>query len=142
MNGPAREDILAFIERSRGRRLAPFEEADILGTLGIDGKDAAEFLQAFAKEFKVDLTGLEPAFHFHEEDRRMRPGWPLPLTHVYGVRLPIGVGILVRAAQTGRWPPVYPLLKPAASVSWLNAPIVLVGLPLIALIAIALVRMI
>ena len=51
MNGPAREDILAFIERSRGRRLAPSEEADILGTLGIDGKDAAEFLQAFAKEF-------------------------------------------------------------------------------------------
>ncbi len=136
MNGPGREDILLFIERHTGRRPSVLEEADILRALGLDGDDASAFMDVFSKEFGVDMAGYEPAFHHLDESRLLRPSWPLPAPHLYGVRLPLSVSTLLQAAQTGRWPLRYPLLPPAPSRHWLNAPLILLGLPVLAALAI------
>lgn len=136
MNGPGHGDILLFIEKHAGRRPGVLEQADILHALRIDGDAAAAFMAAFAREFGVDMAGYEARFHHHDQGRLLRPGWPLPAPHLYGVRFPIGVGMLVRAAQTGRWPLRYPLLPPAPSRHWLNAPLILLGLPVLAALAI------
>ncbi|NEX46079.1 hypothetical protein [Pseudotabrizicola algicola] len=140
MNGPGREDILVFIERRTGRRLTTAEQADVLPALDLDGAAADAFLDAFAAEFRVDLTGLEPRFHSRDEARVRRPGWPFAPPLLFGVRLPLSVTTLAQAAQTGRWPLVYPALTVAPSRQWLNAPLLLIGLPLLAAAAVAVVR--
>jgi hypothetical protein len=141
MNGPARADIVTFIEREWRHRLTPLEQADVLAALRFDGDDALAFMDRFAAEFRVDLTGYERAFHHLDAAGLLRPGWPLPVRHPFGVRLPIAVSTLVRAAQTGRWPVQYPLLPPASQRTWLNAPLILIGLPLAAIAVLGLVRL-
>jgi hypothetical protein len=136
MNGPGREDILLFIEKRGGRRPDVLEEADILRALGVDGDEALTMMTDFGTEFSVDMAGYEPAFHHLDQGRLLRPSWPLPAPPLYGVRLPLAVSTLVRAAQTGRWPLRYPLLPPAPSRHWLNAPLILLGLPVLAALAI------
>lgn len=140
MNGPAREDIVQFIEREWRHRLTPLEEADVLTALDLDGDKARDFIDRFSRAFQVDMTGYEPAFH-HLDKTGVRPGWPLPVRPLFGVRLPIAVSILVRAAQTGRWPVNYPVLDPARSRHWLNAPLILIGLPILAILVLALIRL-
>ncbi len=140
MNGPGREDIVVFIERRTGRRLTAAQQADVLPALDLDGAAAEGFFAAFAAEFSVDLTGLEPRFHHRDEARVRRPGWPIAPPLLFGVRLPVSVSTLAQAAQTGRWPVVYPALTVARSRQWLNVPLVLIGLPLLAAAAIAAVR--
>ncbi|MFN4155917.1 MAG: hypothetical protein ACK4HF_14795 [Paracoccaceae bacterium] len=140
MNGPGREDIILFIERRTGRRLTALQQADVLTALDLDGKAAQDFMQAFAAEFAVNLTGYEPRFHHREEARVLRPGWPFAPPHLFGVRLPVAVGTLAQAAQTGRWPMIYPVLTVAPSRQWLNVPLILIGLPLLAAVVIAVLR--
>jgi len=140
MNGPGREDIVMFIERRSGRRLTALQEADVLAALDLDGDEAVALIDAFAKEFGVDLTGYEARFHHRDAGRVLRPGWPFPAPPLFGVRLPIAVSVLSRAAQTGRWPVVYPVLTVARSRQWLNAPLILIGLPLLVALGIAVVR--
>lgn len=142
MNGPGREDILVFIERRSGRRLTRLQEADVLAALDLDGDSATGFIQAFAAEYGVDLTGYEARFHHRDEGRLLRPGWPFPPPHLFGVRLPIAVSMLTQAAQSGRWPVIYPVLTTAPSRQWLNAPLILIGLPVLAAVAIGVVRLI
>lgn len=136
MNGPGREDLLLFIEKHAGRSPDVLEEADVLHALRLDGDAAREFIDAFAKEFRVDMAGYEPAFHHLDAAKLLRPSWPLPAPHLYGVRLPLSVSTLLQAAQSGRWPLRYPLLPQAASRHWLNAPLIMIGLPLLAAAAI------
>jgi hypothetical protein len=140
MNGPAREDVLHFIEQRFGRRLTRMQESDVLAALDLDGKDAADFMADFAREFTVDLTGYEPRFHHRPEVRTLQPSWPMPAPYQFGVRFPLAVGVLVMAAQTGRWPVFYPVLTPMRSLQWVNAPLVLIGLPVMAAIVLALVQ--
>lgn len=128
-NGPAREDVLAFVERSTGKRLSPLQEADVLQALGLDGKKAATFIQAFAKEFGVDLAGYEWRFHHVDEGTLRQPGWPVRPGHPSGVRMPLAVSTLVLAARTGRWPVHYPVPAPTAPKGWLNVLLIVVGLP-------------
>ncbi len=141
MNGPGREDILVFIERRYGRRLALTEQADVLASLDLDGDDAASFMEAFGKDFHVDLTGYEARLHHREEARVLRPGWPLVAPYLFGVRLPIAVSTLLTAAQTGRWPLIYPILTEVKSYQWLNAPLILVGIPVLAALLVAVMRL-
>ncbi|RGP38147.1 hypothetical protein D1012_04745 [Pseudotabrizicola alkalilacus] len=141
MNGPGREDIVMFIERRTGRRLTALQQADVLAALDLDGDAAQGFMAAFAAEFAVDLTGYEPRFHHRDEGRAVRPGWPIAPPHLFGVRLPVSVSTMTQAAQTGRWPVIYPVLTAARSRQWLNAPLILIGLPVLAAVVIALVRM-
>ncbi|PJF09661.1 hypothetical protein [Pseudorhodobacter sp. MZDSW-24AT] len=139
MNGPGREDIVVFVERRTGRRLTAAEQADVLAALDLDGAEAEAFLAAFAAAFSVDMTGYEPRFHHRDEALLRRPGWPIAPPLLFGVRLPVSVTTLAQAAQSGRWPVVYPALTVARSGQWLNVPLLLIGLPLLAAVGIALV---
>ncbi|MFN3721966.1 MAG: hypothetical protein ACK4VZ_02885 [Paracoccaceae bacterium] len=140
MNGPGREDILAFVKHRTGRRLTPLHESDVLAALALDGDRAAAFMDSFAAEFSVDLTGYEPQFHYRDTRRLMRPGWPFSPPLLFGVRLPLAISTLAHAARSGCWPLVYPVLPAAPSRQWLNAPLILIGLPLLAALVIAAVR--
>lgn len=141
MNGPERTDILAFIEARSGRRLTPAQQADVLTALDADGDAATAFMASFAAAFGVDLTGYDPRFHHRDATSVMRPGWPFAPPPLFGVRLPLAVSTLVQAAQSGRWPLVYPVLSVAPSRQWLNVPLVLIGLPFLAALGIGLMRL-
>ena len=141
MNGAGREDILMFIEARSGRRLTRLQEADVLAALDTDGDRATGFMESFATQFGVDLTGYESRFHHRDESRVLRPGWPFPPPHLFGVRLPIAVSTLVQAAHSGHWPVVYPVLTVARSRQWLNVPLIVIGLPVLAAVVIAVVRL-
>ncbi|TGD44693.1 hypothetical protein EEB11_03725 [Pseudotabrizicola sediminis] len=140
MNGPERTDILAFIEARCGRRLTLSQEADVLAALDADGDTATAFMDSFAAAFGVDLTGYEPRFHHRDAASILRPGWPFAPPHLFGVRLPVAVSTLAQAAQSGRWPVIYPVLTVAPSRQWLNVPLILIGLPVLAAAGIAVLR--
>jgi hypothetical protein len=42
-------------------------DATLFGDLGIDGADGWELIEAFGKEFEVDLSGFDPTKHFGPE---------------------------------------------------------------------------
>lgn len=63
----------------------------------MSGDDAEEFMEAFAREFRVDLAGFEFLRHFGPEAGLCTlPG--------YG-HYPVTVGHLVEVAKRGRWFP-------------------------------------
>ncbi len=140
MNGPAPEDILLFIEQRYGRRLTAVEAADVLAALDLDGDKAESFMTEYALAFGVDLAGYEPGFHHRAAGRAGRFGWPIPVPHLFGLRIPVPVSILARAAQTGFWPVQYPVLQPVPVRDWLNWPLTLVALPVLAAFLIWLLR--
>ncbi|MFN3844472.1 MAG: hypothetical protein ACK4RZ_01455 [Paracoccaceae bacterium] len=142
MNGPGREDILVFIERRCGKRLDALDQADVLTALDLDGDKALVFLSDFGNEFNVDLTGYEARMHHHDEAKVLRPGWPITAPYLFGVRLPIAVSTLLTAAQTGRWPMVYPVLTVVTSHQWLNVPLIVVGLPVLVTLLVGAARLI
>ena len=131
-NGPRDEDILLFIERRTGQRLGPLERADILAALDLDGAAAAAFMADFATAFEVDLAAYEADYHHRDTGRAGRFGWPLPVPHLFGLRLPLAVSTLAQAARRGTWPLRYPLLRPAPPRDWINWVLVLTALPLVA----------
>ena len=103
----------AFSDRVR-QFLCEFrcERPDKLGSetpleedLGMTGDDAAEFLEAFAEEFEVDLTGLEFHKHFGPECSGPILFWPSWLREElkdHG-KYPVTVGHLIEVAAVKRW---------------------------------------
>ena len=130
-NGPADEDILLFIERRQGRKPGVAERADLLAALDLDGAKAEAFMADFATAFGVDMAGYEPAFHHRDAGRAGRFGWPVPVPHLFGVRMPLAVSTLARAARDGKWPLRYPVLRPVPMRYWVNWVLALVALPLL-----------
>lgn len=130
-NVPDDSAILAFIERHAGRVPDVTGRADVLAALDLDGRQAEDFMKAFAREFSVALAGYEPAFHHRDAARAARFGWPLAVPPQFGIRLPIAVSTLGMAAREGRWPLRYPLLRPVPVRDWVNWLLVLVALPLV-----------
>lgn len=135
-NGPRDEDILAFIQKRSGRKLGVLDRADVLGALHLDGAEAEGFMTDFGTAFDVDLAGYEPAFHHHVGSRAGRFSWPVPVPHLFGVRMPIAVSTMTLAAGKGKWPLRYPVLSPKPIRDWINWLIVLALLP--ALVAVLL----
>ena len=123
---------MLFIEQQTGRRLKAWEQADILAALDLDGQAAAAFLAAFAKTYGVDMAGYEPGYHHRDRGRAARFGWPVQVPLLFGVRVPLPVTTLVLAARSGAWPLRYPVLSPVPVRDWVNWPLVLVALPLLA----------
>src|SRR5262245_56171924 len=71
--------------------------------LGMTGDDSAEFLEAFAKEFGVDLSGIDFHKHFGPEGCNLfwlfyTPAW----LKDHG-KYPVTVDHLVRVAEAERW---------------------------------------
>jgi hypothetical protein len=79
--------------------------------LGMTGLDAAEFLEAFAKAFEVDLTGLEFHKHFGPECSGPILSWPPDLQEAIKDlgKYPVTVGHLIEVAVAKRWtcPPMH-----------------------------------
>ncbi|MCB1336990.1 MAG: DUF1493 family protein [Maritimibacter sp.] len=104
-----RDEILALAREHGGKEIAPGADDDLLGAFGMEGDDAAEFLEAFADRFGVELSGLLPYFHYVEDARQRRPRvYPVAPD---GARLPmrpITLADLVAAAEAGRWTLSYP----------------------------------
>jgi len=72
--------------------------------LGMTGADAADFLEAFAGEFEVDLTGIEFHKHFAPECGPIF-FWARSLKHEmrdHG-NYPVTIGHLVDLAVAKRW---------------------------------------
>lgn len=139
-NGPRDEDILDFIERRNGRKLGPLDRADVFAALDLDGQAAQDFMADFAKEFTVDLSGYEAAFHHHDAARAGRFSWPLPVPMMFGVRVPVAVSILAQAARSGNWPLRYPFLQPKPANDWVNWVLVLTALPLVVAVGLLILR--
>ncbi|MEF3048832.1 hypothetical protein [Pseudotabrizicola sp. L79] len=131
-NGPRDEDILLFIEQHTGRKLGVLERADIFAALDLDGAKAETLMADYAKAFKVDMAGYEPAFHHRDAKRAGRFGWPVPIAPLFGVRMPLPVSTLALAARRGDWPLRYPLLTPRPVRDWINLALVLAALPILA----------
>src|SRR5689334_21644583 len=72
--------------------------------LGMTGADAAEFLGAFARQFEVDLTGLEFHKHFGPECAPVIfwLRWLAEEMKDLG-HFPVTIGLLVEVALTKRW---------------------------------------
>lgn len=128
-NLPGKAEVLAFITAHTGRAPPVWERADLFATLDLDGARAEAFMTAFARHFAVDLGGYEARFHHRGVGRAARFGWPLPVSHRFGLRMPIPLSTLVLAAQSGGWPLHYPQLVPVQSRDWVNWPLILLGLP-------------
>jgi hypothetical protein len=87
-----------------GRSASAIDSEDILGSLGIEGDDADELLEAFATQFKVDMSALNPWHHYNADEppnfRRYR---------AYSTEgnvlsdLQVSVADLASAAASGRW---------------------------------------
>lgn len=104
---PTFADLVWFVDQKIGipKHLAPTPATTLFGDLGLDGDDALEFLAAFLDHFKVDEGDLVPARHFGGEG--INPfrllGWLVGMGKKEPEPVPISLGMLLRAAQTGRW---------------------------------------
>jgi len=125
------ERIKALVAEHTGERLGRITlETRIRDDLPCDGDDAVDLFEAFAKEFEVDLSGIQWTKHFHSEtDLGCMPlgcitplGW-LFVFLAWIVRgkkayyyvfpaadplVPVTVRDLVEAAKAKQWVKTYP----------------------------------
>jgi len=103
--------MLEFAAKEVGPRTAPelTLTTQVERDLGITGDDAEIFIQKFAATFSVDMTGFQFNKYFGSE------GGFLPAILIeallawlrrkpFNNRVPITIGDLVLAAETGKWP--------------------------------------
>jgi hypothetical protein len=111
MTGSLQEQVVSFVAQER---CAPQHrvrmDSTICGELGVDGDDAAELIEEFAKHFSVDLSGYDHKRYFGPEGFN-----PFAMLWVLLLQLlgrtpeqaaglcPLTVGDLVAAAAAGRW---------------------------------------
>ena len=102
------EQVRLFVARERGMSPAKVAlDSSLFHDLGTDGADGVELLQAFAREFHVDLGSIRWDQHFGPEAGfnpfcLLFPSW-------WRRRfLPVTIADLVRFAQARRWSYQYP----------------------------------
>ena len=86
------------------------DNTTLFGDLGIDGDDALEFLEAFAKEFDVDTSSLRVSDHFGPEGipvttffRWIAVAFRRGTPEARAGLQPITIGGLIGAARRGSW---------------------------------------
>ena len=68
MNTNLESRVKAFVARESGTEPERLTlGTTIFGDLGTDGADGWELIEAFGKEFEVDLAGFDPSKHFGPE---------------------------------------------------------------------------
>ena len=102
-----RTEVLAFIKDFWGGTPSLSDDTDLFDTLGIEGDDASEFMDAFAKKFGVDGSDYRWYFHHGEEGHNFG-GWFFKPPYRRVARIAITPAILNEAVSTKRWPVVYP----------------------------------
>jgi acyl carrier protein len=93
--------VIAFVRRHTTASKQPLDSSTQLARdLGMDGADAYEFLDAFAREFGVDMSSFEFARYFGPEG--LDP--VLLLAKKKADLRPINIGDLIEAAKSKTWP--------------------------------------
>jgi acyl carrier protein len=108
---PLEERVIAFVSKQLAVRRDRISMATtIFGDLHTDGDDGVELLEAFGKEFSVDMSGCDPSRYFGPEGC-------VPWAPIYWIVLAlrkgsaeerarlqsISIADLVHAAERGRW---------------------------------------
>ncbi len=112
--------VYCFVADKTGYSLGRIRsETTLLGDIGFDGDDAAEFFEHFARQFQVDMRGFELLRYFHSELEcvnglgclvlpvALLKTWFRPDNsdiHERCGKVPIRVRDLVEAAETKKWP--------------------------------------
>jgi hypothetical protein len=88
-------------------------DTTLFGDLGVDGADGPELIQAFAKEFGLDISTFDACRHFgpeagfsllHSIVQFFRMEVLREDVHGAADKLPIAIRDLVAAAEAKRWP--------------------------------------
>lgn len=62
------QQLLHFVEQERGKYRVPLtSDTELFAQLGLEGDDAAEFLDHYATEFRVDMTSFDYHQYFGPE---------------------------------------------------------------------------
>jgi len=100
---------MALVATHSGKRPDQIDPANLFGPGQIEGDDADDFWNDFARDLSVDLSGLRPYLHY---DANEPPGWRTAWGIGHDGRrlsdIPIGVANLMAAADAGRWQMTYP----------------------------------
>jgi Protein of unknown function (DUF1493) len=82
-------------------------DTDVVAQGKIGGDDLWDFIEEFAEEFQVDMTGFR--WYHHSGPEGCNPIWLLfPPWWVGKTQIPIRVGDLIRSAQARVWSIEYP----------------------------------
>lgn len=100
--------ILTLFARIAGRPVTPGDHDDLFANLGLDGDDAEEVLEAFSKEFGVDMHGYLWYFHRLDEPPIYRRVLPYDAQENLLPFIPVSLEMLVSSANTKRWQVTYP----------------------------------
>lgn len=104
MDNAIYKEVRALVAKYRSIKEDRLSEDTDIFKLGMDGDDAREFMEVFAKEFGVDMSEFEFSKHFGPEGFN-------PVSFLYCLlfarerlrRLPITLGDLTEAAKTKKW---------------------------------------
>ncbi len=83
-------------------------ETDLWKDLGIEGDDFFELEEAFAHEFKVDMSNYLWYFHHGEEGLGSFGAFFFAPPYALVERIPVTPALLLKAARTKKWPVQYP----------------------------------
>lgn len=97
--------IVELLRKITRVRESPIDaRTELFRDLGIDGADAAELLDAYARQFHVDMTSFDFSSAFGPE---AGPSLISLFRTIFGKkarRTAVSIGDLVAAARTGVWP--------------------------------------
>lgn len=110
-SGPLVQEVAAFVAEFIGVDRHQLRlRTTIFGDLGVDGEDAAELMERFARRFHVDLTGYDHWRYFGPEGFNPVATLWVALRQLVGLsseeaagKDPLTIQDLVAAARTGRW---------------------------------------
>lgn len=111
MNHDLSTQVFAMVSEFTGVRPQELTlETTLLYDLGIDGDDAVEFFEEFARTFGVDLSDFNIETHFGPEASdpfssilTWVQGWWIGDHHSAAGVVPISLHDLVQSARAGRW---------------------------------------
>lgn len=109
MGTALQQEILDFaVQFCRGKPNRTWQ-SDLPGAFGLDGADVADFLEAFAAHYDVDLSGLRWEFHYNaDEPPGSRRVLPLDASGKVIPYQPITLELLEKAVLAGKWGYDYP----------------------------------
>ena len=79
------------------------EDTDLSDDIGLEGDDALEFIEAYAKRFSVDMANFRFEDHFYNEGQVTFPQSILLLFRKGASKRKITVGDLVDCAEGRKW---------------------------------------
>ncbi len=102
------ESIIDFISKNQGVRVSKINgQVDLNVDLGIDGDDFSDLIEAYAKEFNVNIDAY--CWYFHHRDEGWNVGalfFKPPYKQVDYI--PVTPDLLLRGAISHTWPIEYP----------------------------------